>query len=103
MEQSEIKISPYHVWWINIRPMLGIVTQHDQKVFGASITWPNKKEFNKHFACREDAVDYLVNFAKKLDKKYACRLFTDKQYSMCQEGEPIPFTSQQLSEVYYIG
>ncbi len=110
MEQTKITISPYHVWWVNIQPIQGIVTQHDQRAIGAFYVWPNLKEFNKHFVNRAEAVDYLVKFSKKLDKRYICRLCTDKQMSMSKEGRPqpftekrqIPFTAKQLSEVYYI-
>lgn len=100
---SDTALNAYHVYWINFVPESGIVTKHDQITLGAIYAWNNQKEFNHAFGSKEDALSFLKDFSKKLNKRYACRLYTDKQFSLRKEGEPIPFTTKQLNEVYYIG
>lgn len=59
----------------------------------------------KHFPSKQDALNWLANFnATRLDKSYSCRLCTDKQFGLAkaENDYAIPFTSEQLKEVYYL-
>jgi hypothetical protein len=97
-------LSKYQITWVEFTPEKGIVTKHDQKVFGAVVTFPNEKTYRKHFPSKEKAVEYLQNFDKKLDKKYSARLFTDAQFANASEkdGFAIKFTKKQMNEVFVI-
>ena len=115
----------YKITWAEITPTFGIVTRHDQKAFGEFIIYRNLPSLRKCFASKEDAVNYVTNFNKRLDKKYTVRFFidkkytvrffidksdtalffTDKQFSMAKEADKyrIEYTQKQLQEVYTIG
>ena len=97
-------LSKYQITWVEFTPEKGIVTKHDQKVFGAVVTFPKEKTYRKHFPSKEKAVEYLQNFDKKLDKKYSARLFSDAQFANASEkdGFAIKFTKKQLNEVFVI-
>lgn len=104
MTTNNIHINPYRICHIIITPMSGVVTQHDQRAFGAHYTWADSTEYVKTpFGCREDAVAWLTSFSKRLNKRYACRIITDKQFGMRKQGQPWPFTAKQNEDVYYIG
>lgn len=105
----------YKITWAEITPKSGIVTRHDQKAFGEFIIYRNLPSLRKCFASKEDAVNYVTNFNKRLDKKYTVRFFidksdtalffTDKQFSMAKEADKyrIEYTQKQLQEVYTLG
>lgn len=96
-------LSAYHICHIIITPMSGVVTRHDQRKFGAHCLWYDLGEYVKTFGCHDDAVAWLTSFCKKLDKRYACRIITGKQFGMRKQGEPWPFTKAQNEDVHYIG
>jgi hypothetical protein len=97
-------ISKYKVIWAEFTPAKGIVTKHDQKAFGAVITWEKQKTFRKHFSSKEKAIEYIKKFDKKLDKHYSVRLFTDAQFSNATEkdGYAIKYTKKQIKETYTV-
>lgn len=95
--------SSYKVYWLELTPEKGIVTKNDRKAFGDVILSGKEKKHYKHFPSKELAIDWIIGFSKKLDKRYTALLFTDKQFSMAkvENGEMIiPFTKKQLTEVY---
>lgn len=95
--------SSYKVYWVELTPKKGIVTKSDRKAFGEAVLSGNEKKHYKHFSSKKAAIDWLMGFNKKLDKKYTALLFTDKQFSMAKadNGEMvIPFTEKQSREVY---
>ena len=100
------EFSPYKIYWAEFTPTTGrVVTQHDQKALGAIQVWRGQKNYRRHFASKEKALEFVNKFDKKLDKRYQVRLFTDKQFGMAKQenGYAIPYTKKQLAEVYYIG
>ena len=100
------KLSPYKVYWAEFTPLSGrVVTGHDQKALGSIWARKNQKVYRMWFGSKEKAIEYLKTFSGKLDKRYAVRLFTDKQFSLAKRetGYAIPFTEKQKKEVYYIG
>lgn len=98
-------LNRYKTTWAEITPTSGIVTRHDQKAFGQVMIYRNLQTLRKWFVNKEDAVNYVTNFNKRLDKSYTVRFFTDKQFSMAKESENyrIEYTQKQLQEVYTIG
>lgn len=98
------QLSKYQITWVEFTPEKGIVTKHDQKVFGAIVTFPKEKTYRKHFPSKEKAVEYIQNFDKKLDKKYSACLFTDAQLSnaSAEDGYAIRYTKKQMEETYIL-
>lgn len=98
-------LNPYQITWVEFRATTGIATKADcLKINVTDNRGLNKRAFYRHFPSKEQAIDFLTSFNKKLDKCYECRLFTDKQFGMRkeEEGYRIPFTENQLNEVYFI-
>lgn len=102
----------YGVTWVEMVPVKGIVTKHDRKMFGDIMLMGTETIHYKHFATKDDAINYLTNFNLKLDKQYICRMCCDKQFGYIKDngrvrtrmnGEAIQFTSKQLKEIYTIG
>ena len=99
------EISKYRTTWIELLPAKGIVTKHDQRQFG-TIFFGRNIQYFIHFKDKQNALNWLNSFNKKLDKQYTCRLFTDAQFGMSENinGRVIvPFTTKQRNEVYIIG
>ncbi|GAB6977128.1 hypothetical protein [Prevotella falsenii] len=103
--------SPYKVHWAIFTPTTGkVVTKKDEKVLsGSSYIAANRKAmkfYAKHFATKQDALDFIQNFNGKLIKKYKVRLLTDKQFGLSKinigEVPEFPFTEKQKKEVYYL-
>ena len=102
-----METSSYKIYWAEFTPMSGrVVTKHDRKCFGEILCgYTSTRNYRKHFPSKEEAIEYLKTFDKKLDKKYMVRLFTDKQFALAKQenGYAIPYTKKQLNEVYYVG
>lgn len=102
--------SKYQITWIEFRPENGIATKQDinkiDRIFGYSRHACDIHTgcYYKWFGSKENALEFLKNFDKKMSKRYECRLFTDKQYGDRKESEgyKVKFTKKQESEVYYI-
>lgn len=105
----EHQVSPYQIYWAEFTPVSGkYVTKQDiAKIKGYSNKYMGSynKNYRHPFANKEKAIEFLINFNKKLSKRYMVRLFTDKQFAMAKQenGYAIPYTKKQLNEVYYIG
>ena len=106
--------SKYEITWIEFRPEFGIATKADvQKISGYS---PVHFRYDRHacdihtgcyykwFGSKAKALEFLQNFDKQLSKRYACRLFTDKQFGdrKQENNYEVKFTQKQMNEVYYI-
>lgn len=109
MTNSNITLSAYKIYWAEFTPVTGkYVTKKDiaaiQGYSDRSIGCHNKN-YRRHFASKERALEFINNFGKKLSKRYMVRLFTDKQFGMATQetGYAIPYTQKQLKEVYYVG
>ena len=110
MKTQILSSNRYNITWIEFRPEFGIATKADAKQIDGY------KSMHKHacdihtgcyykwFASKEKAVEFLQNFDKKLSKRYACRLFTDKQFGdrKQENNYEVKFTQKQMNEVYYI-
>lgn len=100
--------SKYEITWIEFVAETGkplkkdIIKINGYRHIGNALDRNGK--YYKHFASKAEAVEFLQGFNKELDKRYACRLFTDKQFSMrkAENGYEVPFTEKQMNEVYYI-
>ena len=102
----EATLSPYKIMWAEFTPTTGrVVTKHDQKVLGAITALRRQKYYRRHFASKQQALEFINTFSSKLNKRYMVRLFTDKQFGMAKQkdGYAIPYTKKQLAEVYYVG
>ena len=103
---TSIKLSSYKITWIEIRPINGVVTLHDSRTFGEITPIKRKpgEALYRWFVSKQEALSFISNWTKKLDKTYEVRLFTDKQFGMRKEsdGYKVPFTSKQLAEVYHL-
>lgn len=103
---TNVTLSPYKVLWIEFIPAKGIVTKHDQKIFGSvRIVGKSPKTYRKHVGTREAGLALIESLRnKKLDKHYTCRFFTDKQFGMAQESEgyAIHYTQKQVAESFEI-
>lgn len=99
---ANITLSPYKILWIEFIPAKGIVTKHDQKLFGAiSVVGKSPKTYRKPVGTREAGLSFIESLrTKKLDKHYTCRFFTDKQFGMAKESEgyAIHYTQKQIAE-----
>lgn len=95
----------YKITWAEFTPTSGIVTKNDQKALGQAIIRRNLQTLRKWFVNKEDAVNYVTNFNKKLSKRYTVLFSTDKQFGMAKECDnyKIEYTQKQLQEVYTIG
>lgn len=105
MEKKPI-LSAYKIYWAEFTPTTGkIVTKHDMKRLDPCAIGFRLTSLRRHFPSKQKALDFLSGFDKKLDKRYAVRLFSDKQFSLAKESEgyAIPYTKKQLNEVYYVG
>ena len=105
MENKPI-LSAYKIWWAEFTPTTGrVVTKHDQRKLGGIQVWRGEKRFRRHFPSRDKALEFVTTFSGKLDKRYAVRFFSDKQFSMAKESEgyAIPFTKKQMEDVHYVG
>ena len=98
------ELSPYQITWAEFIPESGVVTAHDQKLFGSISVHPNMKNYRKSFPTRDAAVTYLKHFAKDIDKQYTVFLFTDKQFGLAKEENnyAIPYTQAQLNDKYFV-
>ena len=109
MTTSNVTLSAYKIYWAEFTPVTGkFVTKKDiAAIQGYSDRYIGRynKNYRKHFASKERALEFINNFNKKLSKRYMVRLFTDKQFGMAKQenGYAIPYTKKQLAEVYYIG
>lgn len=99
---NDIVLSPYKIVCVEFFPIWGYVTQHDQKQFGAIETFSKKRTYRAFFGSKQQAVNYLRSFNKKLDKAYECLISTAKQVGLAEEknGYQIPYTEKQKKEVY---
>lgn len=98
-------ISPYHIWWIEFIPAQGCVTKHDRAAFGDKLLLGNRSpRYMRWFPSKQEAINFLSDFSKRLDKRYTCYLFTDKQLGMAkpETGYAIPYTRKQLENPYYL-
>lgn len=98
------EFSQYKITWVEFTPTTGKATKKDiAKIDGIyyNSVFPNGKYY-KHFANKENAVNFLKKFDKKLSKQYSCKLFTDKQFSNIVDWI-VPFTEKQKKEIFYIG
>lgn len=100
---QNITLSAYQITWIEIRPTSGRkVTLSDAKKMGRVSIHRNGYGYT-HFANKERALAWLEEQSNKhYSKGYEARIFSDKQFGMAKEsnGYAIPFTSQQLANVY---
>ena len=100
------ELSPYKIFWIEIKPEKGIVTKKDRKTFGELlINSLQTKAIYLPFANKEKALNYIRTFDKKLDKRYCVHLFNDEQFKLSKliNGvRTIPYTHKQMNEVYYL-
>jgi hypothetical protein len=104
---KKIELSAYTITWIEVRAKKGNVIKKDAvKLFGRYTNDYGKSCSYKHFPNKTLAQAWL-NCTKsiKLEKIYDCRLFSDKQFGMCEErfGYAVPFTHKQYKEVTTIG
>lgn len=99
-----ITLSAYKITWVEIKATTGITTKADNAKIGGCRDLDDKAKIYKHFPTREAALSFLKSFDKKLNKRYECRLFSDKQFAMRNKSDNyrVPFTAKQLNEVYYI-
>ena len=100
------KCSQYHITWAEFFPSYGVVTKHDRKQFGEILTdYKSPKTYRRHFPSKAEAVEYLRNFHKRLDKTYTVRLFSDRQFSLAKQSEDyrIHYTRKQWNETFEIG
>lgn len=99
---NDITLSPYKIVWVEFFPICGYVTQHDQKQFGAIETFSKRKTYRACFGSKQQAVNFLRSFDKKLDKCYECLISTAKQVGLAKEENSykIPYTEKQKKEVY---
>lgn len=92
--------SPYIIQWVEFRPVTGKASKADMnklKVFTF------KQNGYQHFPNREKALAFLQSMAGiKLQNRYECRIFSDKQWEL-KKGDVVPFTTKQLNEVFYLG
>lgn len=99
-----IVFSPYIVTWVEFFPDSGIVTKHDQRLFGAiPLRGKSPKTYRKHFRTKEAARKWLESFdPSRLDKSYTCRYFTDKQFEFttAADGYKIPYTRKQWEDTF---
>lgn len=108
--KNKSEFSPYKVHWAIFVPVTGsVVTKKDKKTLsGHSYVTKAKamKYYAKHFATKEEALEFIQNFNGKLENKYQVRLLTDKQFGMTKitvgELPEFQFTEQQAKEIYYI-
>ena len=95
-------LSAYKITWVEVRPTTGRkVTQSDAKRLGVSV---HRNGYGYlHFGNIDRAKAWL-NEPRNLSKRYECRLFSDRQFSMASPANnyAIPFTTKQYNEVYYI-
>lgn len=108
--ESNKALSAYKITWVEFRPQSGKATRKDCCIFAG---WQSNLHsadvhtrcYYKHFPTKDKALAYLKSFDRKLTKSYECRLFTDKQFSMRrrEDGYKVPFTKQQIEEVYRLG
>ncbi len=108
MTTSKNTFSAYTIYWAEFTPTVGkYVTKADIiKIKGYDDGYIGRYNtyFRKHFPSKAAALEFIKSFGKKLSKRYAVRLFTDKQYGMItREKDAVPYTRKQLAEVYYIG
>ena len=109
MKTSNITYSPYKHFWIEFTPVSGnfILKKDIITIKGYSDRFIGRynKFYRIPFASKENALEYIRNFNKKLSKRYMVRLFTDKQFEMAkrEEGFAIHYTKKQLNEVYFVG
>lgn len=104
------EFSPYKVHWAIFVPVKGgCVSKKDEKTLSGHSYIAKGKEmpyYAKHFATKQDAVNFLQNFNGGLEKKYNVRILTDKQFGMTQITigtlPEFPFTEKQSKEIYYI-
>lgn len=105
--QKDRIMSPYQITWVEFCPVKGIVTLWDQKRIGGSVMrYKGEKKHYRYFANRREALKWLEEHRYlKLNKRYECRLFTDKQFGMRDRKDDyaVPFTKKQYKEVYFIG
>ena len=98
-------LSPYKIWWVEFVPDKGCVTRHDRAALGDALLLGKRSPFYRRpFPSKRAAVDFLINFRKRLDKRYTCYLFTDKQFTMAnpETGYAIPYTAKQKNNPYYL-
>lgn len=106
---KKIELSPYRIYWAEFTPIRGgVVTKHDLRKIGLPFAVDyntGQKNYFRHFASKESAVKFVTTFNERLDKIYAVRLFTDKQFGMRkrEDNYAVPYTKKQLAEVYYVG
>lgn len=100
-----INISSYRITWVEVRPATGHkVTKRDQRAFGGIFYLSIERNGYgyAHFATKERALAWLTR-ERKLSKHYEARLFSDKQFGMRKAPSyEVPFTKQQLNDVYYL-
>lgn len=108
-----MKTSAYKIYWVEFTAEQGKVVKKDIEAINGrkgfdDYAFGNGKYY-KHFDSRESAVNFLKNFNRPLQKKYTCKLLTDKQFGMIKitfvNGKSIwevPFTTKQNNEIYYI-
>lgn len=97
--------SKYQIYWVELTPEQGIVTKKDRKKFGDILCIGRITKLYKHFSSKQNALNWINTFNKRLDKKYSARLFTDAQFAKSTKVDgcfSIPFTKKQLSELYYL-
>lgn len=101
---NNINVSPYKITWIEFFPCKGYVTKHDQNQLGAIFTRNKLVTFRDCYGSKKEAINFLRNFRKRLDKNYRCLISTDKQFNMATEenGYKIPYTKKQLAEEFIL-
>lgn len=100
------KLSAYEIYWAEFIPTTGrYVTKKDIKAMGDNPLGKHFTTYCKHFPSKEKAIQFIIDFNKKLSKRYRVLLCTDKQFGMAKQetGYAIPYTLKQLAEAYYIG
>lgn len=108
MKTNQIHLNSYRITWAIITPVSGkYVTMHDRMAISGRALFPHMTWHEQWFFSRQDAVNFIKGFNKKLDKKYRVRLIADRQFGMAKssgsEMPVFPFTNKQQAEVYYIG
>lgn len=99
---NSIKLSPYIITWVEVRPFYGIIPIKDLKKMKIAHGIEKNRGYAP-FPNKEKALEWIEKTSQiKLSKSYQVRMFSDKQFSMAKMYRLIPFTKKQWEDVYYL-
>lgn len=106
MKQKNKEFSAYRICWAEFIPMAGrCVTVKDIRALNVYAHGIHHKTFRMHFATKENAVQFIKRFDRKLTKRYKVLLCTDRQFGLArmEDGYEIKYTKKQIREALYVG